>query len=379
MNTTQSYDVAIIGGGLAGLALAIQCASQNISLALFEKETYPFHKVCGEYISLESKPFLHSIGVPFENIHLPEITKLKLSDPKGNTYDFDLPLGGFGISRYTLDEMLYQLALQKGADIFTNTKVNDTSFSNDFFKLQTSAGVFNSKIIAGAWGKRSNIDIKWKRNFSQQKANKLNNYVGIKYHVQYDHPTDEIVLHNFRNGYCGMSKIEDDKSCLCYLTTVQNLQQCNNSIHEMEEHVLFKNPRLKEIFSNAKFLYEQPVAISQISFNKKSQVENNMLMLGDAAGMITPLCGNGMSMALHSSKIAFEVIKKYLQNETSRPQMEEEYAANWKGQFSSRLAVGRLVQRFFGGETSTALFLKTMNTLPFLANKIIRSTHGKPF
>ena len=58
MQNEQPYDVAIIGGGLAGLSLAIQCASQNVSVVLFEKETYPYHKVCGEYISLESQPFL---------------------------------------------------------------------------------------------------------------------------------------------------------------------------------------------------------------------------------------------------------------------------------------------------------------------------------
>ncbi|MBC7511814.1 MAG: FAD-dependent oxidoreductase, partial [Ferruginibacter sp.] len=54
MNDTQQYDITIIGGGLAGLALAIQLVKKGYSVALFEKEQYPFHKVCGEYISLES-------------------------------------------------------------------------------------------------------------------------------------------------------------------------------------------------------------------------------------------------------------------------------------------------------------------------------------
>ena len=82
----------------------------------------------------------------------------------------------------------------------------------------------------------------------------------------------------------------------------------------MEERVLMKNPFLKNIFSNAEFLYESPLTISRISFNKKSQVENHVLMIGDAAGMITPLCGNGMSMALHGSKLAFEEINFFLKN-----------------------------------------------------------------
>jgi flavin-dependent dehydrogenase len=102
-------------------------------------------------------------------------------------------------------------------------------------------------------------------------------------------------------------------------------------------------------------------------------------MLGDAAGMITPLCGNGMSMAMHSALLAFEQINLFFQKKLQRKQMEENYAANWKQHFSTRLATGRFVQRFMGNNFSTTVFLKLMNTVPLLSKKIIRSTHGKTF
>ena len=53
-------------------------------------------------------------------------------------------------------------------------------------------------------------------------------------------------------------------------------------------------------------------------------------MLGDAAGMITPLCGNGMSMALHSSKIASACIENFLNKINTRAQMEKKYKLLWK-------------------------------------------------
>ncbi|HOZ87448.1 MAG TPA: NAD(P)-binding protein [Bacteroidia bacterium] len=62
MLTNNSYDCAIIGGGLGGLCLAIQLADKNYSVIVFEKNEYPFHKVCGEYISMESHDFLASLG-----------------------------------------------------------------------------------------------------------------------------------------------------------------------------------------------------------------------------------------------------------------------------------------------------------------------------
>ena len=94
MQNEQPYDVAIIGGGLAGLSLAIQCASQNVSVVLFEKETYPYHKVCGEYISLESKPFLESLGVPFAQLNLPIIKRFAFEADIFAT-DFMIRIGFF--------------------------------------------------------------------------------------------------------------------------------------------------------------------------------------------------------------------------------------------------------------------------------------------
>jgi flavin-dependent dehydrogenase len=65
MNNKNSYQVSVIGGGLAGLTLAIQLVDAGYSCVLFEKNSYPFHKVCGEYISMESWSFFGKIGVKF--------------------------------------------------------------------------------------------------------------------------------------------------------------------------------------------------------------------------------------------------------------------------------------------------------------------------
>ena len=378
MNQHQ-FDIAIIGGGLAGLALSIQSAGAGYKTILFEKEKYPFHKVCGEYVSMESFAFLESLGLPLSSMNLPVIHTLRVSDVKGKLYEFKLPLGGFGISRFALDSALSNIAKQKGVELQESLKVSDVFFADDMFSLQAGNAVYHSKVAAGAYGKRSNLDIKWKRDFTLSKTDKLSNYVGVKYHVEYPFPKDTIALHNFYNGYCGISNIEDGKCCLCYLTTAENLHRNNNSIKKTEQNILFENPLLKQIFSEAKFLYDEPLAISQISFSKKTQVENSMLMIGDAAGMITPLCGNGMSMALHAGKIAFRNMNAFLQHTITRDTMEQRFTSQWQQQFAKRLFMGRTVQRFFGNNTSASLFLKTMHYFPALANAVIKATHGKPF
>lgn len=379
MQDDTTYDLAIAGGGLAGLALSIQIAKAGYSVVLFEKEQYPFHRVCGEYISLESWNFLHHLGVDLASLNVSYIKRLQVSDIKGTFFEQPLPLGGFGISRYKLDHTIVQIAKQTGAVVHEQTRVNDIQFSNDRFSIESTRGNFKAKTVAGGFGKRSNLDVKWKRPFIVAKKNKLNNYIGVKYHIRYNYPDDLIALHNFKKGYCGISKVEDDKYCLCYLTTADNLQSSNNEIRKMEESILSANPHLKKIFNECEMLWKEPVVISQISFDKKNLVEDHVLMIGDAAGMITPLCGNGMSMAMHASKIAAQQILKFLEGTISRQTMEQEYVKKWNELFANRLKTGRMLQRLFDSQWLTSLTVRLGRSFPSVIKALIKQTHGDPF
>jgi flavin-dependent dehydrogenase len=288
-DTTTQYDVTIIGGGLAGLALSIQLITKGYSVALFEKEQYPFHKVCGEYISMESWGFIESLGVPLSQMKLPLIKKLMVSAPNGNTLQQQLPLGGFGISRFTLDNTLKNIAVDKGVQIYENCKVDEVIFTEDVFTVTTASGSFTSKVCCGSFGKRSNLDIKWKRSFVMQRKKKLNNYIGVKYHIKTAFATDTIALHNFKDGYCGISKIEGNNYCLCYLTNAANLKNNNNSIPEMEKNILFKNPLLQNIFENSEIQYKAPLVISQISFAKKNASTKPYFIIGRCCGHDSPI------------------------------------------------------------------------------------------
>ena len=370
--------MAIVGGGLAGLTLAIQLSAMHHSVILFEKEQYPFHKVCGEYISLESWDFLQDLGVDLDALNVSHITKLQVSSVKGNMLEQFLPFGGFGISRYVLDNKLVQLAIANGVTVLENTKVNDIIFTTDLFEID-AAKPYKAKVVCGSYGKRSNMDIKWKRPFTLGAKNKLNNYVGIKYHIKANFPDDTIALHNFENGYCGIVKIEDDKYCLCYLTKAGNLEKSKGSVKTMEDNILSQNKYLQQILQESERLYDTPLTISQISFEKKSQTLNHVLMIGDAAGMITPLCGNGMSMAMHGSKLAATAVHSFLEGTTTRQEMEQQYSKQWKQQFGSRLKMGRWIQSLLGRGKITSLFIRLVKPFPWLINFLIRQTHGKRF
>jgi flavin-dependent dehydrogenase len=153
----------------------------------------------------------------------------------------------------------------------------------------------------------------------------------------------------------------------------------NGSIKEMEKQVLYKNPFLKSLFLNSEFLFDRPETINEISFATKSPVHNHILMAGDAAGMITPLCGNGMALAIHSAKLTSELIIQYSQKKITRITLENDYALQWNNQFARRLWVGRQIQKLFGADWVSNLSVGIVNYAKPLATYLMKQTHGTPF
>lgn len=368
-------DVLIAGGGLAGLMTGIQLSRAGISCTLIEKKTYPFHRVCGEYISNETVPFLKTLGVYPEGFSPSQLSRFQLSSVNGKSANLKLDLGGFGISRYHFDYFLVEKAKASGVNFVFDTEVNTILFEDEKFKIQTSKKIFEADVVVGSFGKRSKIDISLNRSFIKKRSP----YIGVKYHVYTDHPTDLIALHNFKDGYCGISNIEEGKTNLCYLSHRNNLK-AYGSIPEMERAVLFRNPFLKSIFINSDFIFEKPETINQISFETKGPIEDHILMAGDAAGMITPLCGNGMAMAIHSSKLLSEHIIHFCKSANySRRQLEIDYTASWRQAFEKRLWVGRQIQRLFGSERASDFAVNLARNSKAIASFLIKKTHGDPF
>lgn len=379
MITPHTHPCAIIGGGLAGITLAIQLQQAGINTILFEKETYPFHKVCGEYISMESWNFLLSCGVMLDEMALPRITNLHVTSSRGTRLSHPLSPGGFGISRFKLDAELATIARACGVTLMENCKVFGVTEQNNVQVINTSGGTFESLLAFGSWGKRSNLDTRLARHFISSPQRRLTNYVAVKYHVKADLLPHIIELHNFRNGYCGISRIEDDRYCLCYLVKGEELSRAGNNIQELERTVLMKNPFLRYYFNNVEWLYEKPLSISQVSFEKKTQAENDLLMLGDAAGLITPLCGNGMSMAMHASKLLAHEVALFFNRKQSYQELKQAYINRWQQEFTPRMRTGRFIQRLFGNEYVTDFTLRALKPFPRIMAGLVARTHGHPF
>lgn len=370
MSTSQ---VIIIGGGLAGLTAGIHLSKKGYSVVIIEENDYPRHKVCGEYISNEILPYFESLDLDVSELHPTQISELHFSSASGTLIKAKLPLGGFGISRYTLDHYLCNKALQNGCEIIQD-RVSNVIFKDDEFSVVTENQIsYTAKVVFAAYGKRSNLDRNLNRSFFLKKSH----WLAVKAHYSGDFSNTVVGLHNFRGGYCGVSKVENDKINICYLTDYEAFKKYKN-VADFEKMVLMQNPNLDKILQNATALFDKPITISQIAFDKKSTIENHILMIGDTAGVIHPLCGNGMAMAIHSAKLACESAILFLEEKATRTQMEAIYARQWRFHFASRLKMGRRLAKVLQKPHLSETLLRIFVRMPFLLPMIIRKTHGKP-
>ena len=370
----MSYSVIIVGGGLAGLVSALHLSKKGLKVLLIEKNKYPKHKVCGEYISNEVLPYLQSLDFNPFDYGAKDITDFTLSTPGSRSVTTKLPFGGFSISRYCIDSELAKKVLEQGAKIIQAT-AKDIRFVNDQFEVSTNQNEqFTAKLVIGSFGKRSNLDVKMSRPFIK----KTSPFLGVKAHYKGDFPEDAVGLHNFEGGYCGISKVETDNINVCYIADFKSFKKFKN-IDDFQQKVLSKNKFLKNVFDNSELVFDKPLTISQVSFASKDPVENHIIMCGDSAGMIHPLAGNGMGMAIRAAQMASQLILKFTNGEIkSRNLLEQTYSNLWHKEFSGRLKSGHIISRLFRLGIFSELIMLFLKTFPFILPHIIKKTHGGP-
>lgn len=361
----DKYDVGIIGAGIAGSCLAILLAEQGKKVLVFEKENYPSHKVCGEFISLESYDFFTSLGIQLDDWDLPIIKHLRLTSQKGGEVNTSLKTGGFGISRYKLDFELAKQMERSGVHFLPNTKV--IGVENKTIKTQTKE--YEANLIVGSHGKYSPGYLR------QPKAPVKRNFIGVKYHIKGDFREDLISLHSFEGGYCGMSKIEEDLFCLCYLVEAKHLKAHNRDIAQMEEHVLWKNKEIKRIYDKANFVWNSPLIISNIKFTKNQLFNKEMLFVGDAAGSISPLSGNGMSIAARSALLLAQLIEI----ESPFEELTRQYNKNWDRLFGERINKAELLNTIMLNPALHHFVVKILKYVKPIRNKVVNDMQGDVF
>lgn len=362
-------DLCIIGGGIAGLSAGILAARKGYKVVLTERKTYPFHKVCGEYLSLEAIPLLESFGLTFPESRFPRIRKIVISSPGTRPFEAPLPLGAIGLSRYCLDAQLAGIFETSGGKLIHGNKTQRVEKWEKGYLVELENGTVQATQVFCATGRNKP---NWAGN---ERIPTSQGYTGIKIHLKSRFPDDAIGLHHFPGGYAGISAVEDGWHCMAYMVQDGLVRQYKGDLERMEQEVLWKNPIIRGHMENAEVRFDR-LSTSGIHFGERNLHFNGMLHLGDGSGMIPPLAGNGMSMALHESVLACRQLPKLLGSPQDKAEGLRAYESDWKAAFSNRLWMARQLQKAMDQPGMAALTINTFHLFPFLFRQVAKRTHG---
>ena len=371
----MTYDVLVVGGGLAGCSAAIQLAEAGKRVVLLEKQRYPAHKLCGEFLSVEVQAMFERLGVRegVRRAGARSIDRVCITTTAGAVFESALPGTALGLSRYALDRLLFERAQAAGAETRDGVTVRavEGSLDEGFF-VTTTAGIFEARLVLGAYGKRGLLDRKLDRPFLKARSP----FVAFKAHYAGVELPGVIELHAFPGGYCGLSHVEHGLVNACWISHGAALKAAGGTPEAMIAQSLGQNPALARRFEAMERVSERFIAVSQITFVPKGAFAGDVCMIGDTAGMIAPMCGDGMAMALRSAELITPLASAFLDDHMTAGLFRAQHERAWRREFGLRMRLGRWMHHAYCRPAVARLSVGAVRRMPGLGRWLIRKTRG---
>ncbi|HSP15783.1 MAG TPA: NAD(P)/FAD-dependent oxidoreductase [Thermoanaerobaculia bacterium] len=294
----MKFDVAIVGAGPAGSTLAAILARRGLGVALIDRDQFPRDKLCGEFLSYDALPILDRLGVALKT---PQIASCRVIS-RHRQYEFEFPSAARGVSRQLLDDLLFRTAVRSGAHPFAGWT------ASDLFPLSIERGgerqLIDARLIVGAWGRWGRFDTQLGRGFAKDRSHR---HFGFKRHYVERQPSSAagvIELYSYRGGYLGVSPIENRITNICGLVHASRLAGHKGRWQTFVDEIRSEEPRLDAMYARHEPAQDGFLSSEPVIFRARSPVERGVPMIGDASGIVDPLTGNGMAMAIQSAAVA---------------------------------------------------------------------------
>jgi flavin-dependent dehydrogenase len=269
-----------VGGGPAGSAAAIAALSESPSVHIFEKSSFPRHKVCGEFLSPEIAPLLESLGIWQEFLGLRPVTLRRAILHFGKrSSESQLPDGAFGLSRYEFDRLLFEKAIALGA-----TTTRERVSASTCVPQGGSKKVASLILAAG----RKSIAAAGRRLF------------GFKAHFK-GPVNDAVELFFFRGCYVGVSAIENGITNICGIAPERVLRACQFHADDLLTGYAPLACRVRPLSRVSRWLTVGPLVFGG---QWRHFSGSGLYPAGDALGFIDPFTGLGMVNAVGTGRMA---------------------------------------------------------------------------
>jgi flavin-dependent dehydrogenase len=291
-----SFDAIAVGGGLAGAAFALELARHGLKTAVIERTRGPHQKVCGDFHSREGQQLAASLGIDLARSGASQITTLRLTSGTRSA-TAPLPFTAAGLSRCSLDEALLEAARDAGAEVLRGESATRVEAGDDHVTVRLGARALRAKRIALATGKHNMRGCPRSRGALTAFKIQLDPAPAAKSLL-----AGVVQLVGYRGGYAGACMVENGVVSICWLADRDLMKETDGGWRRQLEWITGQSPLFGDLISGARFLADEPAAISAIPFGymRRDAIADRVYPVGDQLAVIPSFTGDGTSLALAS-------------------------------------------------------------------------------
>jgi len=351
----EKFDLVVIGGGPAGSSAAITAARLGFNVLLLEAGSFPRQKVCGEFVSGEALSILAELIEERQFADAPRISRARIFVEEACA---TLPVAppAASISRYNLDAALYKACALAGCVVRDRTRAQSAAPSHNGFVIRLESGEIFARAVINATGRWSNL---------VKRVPTTEQFIGLKGHFLEPNFSETCDLYFFGGGYCGVQPIGNglvNAAAMVNPSVAKNL----TSVFALNRDLKERSRRWKaagDLISTAPLIFRAPMTSS-----------DGMLLVGDAAAFLDPFAGDGISIALHSGRMAAGALGPFLLGTRTLDDAISRYDREYRRLIHPALNAAkrlRTLQRLPAGLRAAAV--ASLN-IPLLARTAVRTT-----
>lgn len=292
----NNFDVIVIGSGPAGSACAMTAAQAGLHVALIDKQAFPREKLCGGGVSGRSISYLAEIFdiKPTEDLFLPSShVQLRYSGHLLSEV-YDAPVIQMTMRR-AFDARLHSLAQAAGVSVFAPARI--TALDPETGRVTLATGrVLTGALLVGADGANSLVA----RHLFGRAFDPGRIGFGLEVELDRDLFSTNITEIDFGAAEAGYGWI---------FPKAESVTLGVGGIHAL-------NPDMKIRFESYLHRHAPKLAKSRklackgafLPFGDYRRIpgRGRVLLVGDAAGLVDPITGEGIAWALKSGQFAAE-------------------------------------------------------------------------
>jgi geranylgeranyl reductase family protein len=379
MRAMHDFEVSIVGAGPAGAVCAMLLARAGIKVALIERARFPRDKVCGDGITPRGARMLKELGI-LDNIAKAAFAcnGMTLRGSESNSFDIDLQADSRGpaellvLPRLQLDQMLLDHALAAGVHYIDDAKVDALTHEAGICYTQLQSGRrISSRLGLIATGAESQI----------LRASGLMN----------DKPRLEHAARGYFEGVEGLTRrvtlffdgIDLPGYGWVFPTSPSSANiGCGvfsrDGMPQMQrlKELLASHPMLKRQLAHANLMAPLRAYPLRTDFHADHAGRDVRLCIGEAAGLVNPVTGEGIDYAFESARFASDAVQAAL-GAAAPEQALGDYRARLKRRFARRFGIYRWVQKNCLSDNQADDFLAAVRASPALQRTVVNGLFGR--